>query len=52
MRLMPRQSVPSLEFDLLGGGRWSLAEQKPRHFTMIVFYRGCTARCAASTRAS
>jgi peroxiredoxin len=37
---MPRQSVPSLEFDLLGGGRWSLALQRPQNFTMIVFYRG------------
>jgi len=40
MRLMPRQPVPSLEFDLVGGGRWSLSEQKPQNFTMIVFYRG------------
>jgi peroxiredoxin len=40
MRLMPRKPVPSLEFDLVGGGRWSLAAQKPQNFTMIVFYRG------------
>jgi peroxiredoxin len=40
MRLMPRQPVPALEFDTLGGGRWSLAGQKPQNFTMIVFYRG------------
>jgi peroxiredoxin len=40
MRLIPRQPVPSLEFDLLGGGRWSLAEQKPERFSMVVFYRG------------
>lgn len=40
MRPMPRKPLPSLEFDLLGGGRWSLAEQKPDKFTMIVFYRG------------
>jgi peroxiredoxin len=37
---MPRQPVPALEFDTLGGGRWSLAGQKPQNFTMIVFYRG------------
>jgi peroxiredoxin len=37
---MPRKPLPSLEFDLLGGGRWSLAEQKSDKFTMIVFYRG------------
>jgi len=40
MRLMPRQPVPALEFDLVGGGHWSLAEQKPQNFTMVVFYRG------------
>lgn len=36
----PRQAVPQLEFDTLGGPRWSLAAQKPQHFTMVVFYRG------------
>ena len=40
MALLPRKPVPSLEFDLVGGGRWSLAAQKPAHFTMVVFYRG------------
>ena len=38
--LFPRQPVPSLDLPLVGGGTWSLAEQKPKHFTMIVFYRG------------
>jgi peroxiredoxin len=38
--LKPRQPVPALEFDTLGGTRWSLAEQHPQHFTMVVFYRG------------
>ncbi len=38
--LKPRLPVPALEFDTLGGARWSLAEQHPRHFTMVVFYRG------------
>ena len=38
--LVPRKPVPSLEFDTLGGGRWSLEAQVPRLFTMIVFYRG------------
>lgn len=37
--LKPRQPVPALEVDTLGG-RWSLAEQTPQHFTMVVFYRG------------
>ena len=40
MPLKPRQPVPVLEFDTIGGGRWSLAMQKPQHLTMIVFYRG------------
>jgi peroxiredoxin len=40
MSLLPRKPVPSLEFDLVGGGRWSLAAQKPQNFTMVVFYRG------------
>ena len=40
MPLKPRQPVPALEFDTVGGGHWSLAAQKPQNFTMIVFYRG------------
>jgi peroxiredoxin len=40
MRLIPRQSVPSLEFDLLGSGRWNLKDDTPERFNMIVFYRG------------
>lgn len=40
MALKPRQPVPALEVDTLGGGRWKLAEQKPLNFSMIVFYRG------------
>ncbi len=40
MHLMPRKPVPPLEVDTLGGGRWRLAERKPQHFTMLVFYRG------------
>ncbi|MEC9367838.1 MAG: peroxiredoxin-like family protein [Pseudomonadota bacterium] len=38
--LIPRQPVPALSLPTVGGGTWTLAEQKPRHFTMIVFYRG------------
>jgi peroxiredoxin len=38
--LKPRKPVPTLEFDTVGGGRWSLAAQKPQNFTMVVFYRG------------
>jgi len=39
-RLMPRQPVPPLEIDTLGGSRWVLADQRPAAFTMLVFYRG------------
>ena len=38
--LMPRQKVPSLSVPLVGGGTWSLADQTPESFTMVVFYRG------------
>lgn len=38
--LMPRQPVPELEVGLAEGGTWRLADQKPKTFTMIVFYRG------------
>ena len=38
--LKPRKPVPALEFDTVGGGRWSLAAQKPQNFSMVVFYRG------------
>lgn len=38
--LVPRQPVPDLAVDLVGGGTWSLAKQKPENFTMVVFYRG------------
>jgi peroxiredoxin len=40
MPIKPRQPVPELAFETLGGGRWSLAAQTPQHFTMVVFYRG------------
>lgn len=38
--LIPRQPVPDLSLPLAGGGRWRLSDQKPKHFTMLVFYRG------------
>ena len=40
MPIKPRQPAPELAFDALGSSRWSLAEQSPQHFTMVVFYRG------------
>ena len=38
--LLPRQRVPDLSLRLAGGGSWRLSDQKPRHFTMLAFYRG------------
>ena len=37
--LKPRESVPALDVETLDGS-WSLADQNPENFTMIVFYRG------------
>lgn len=37
--LKPRQPVPALEVETLDGP-WSLADQDPDNFTMLVFYRG------------
>lgn len=38
--IFPRQPVPDLSVPTVGGGTWTLAEQTPQNFTMIVFYRG------------
>ena len=37
--LKPREPVPALEVETLDGP-WSLAEQNPENFTIVVFYRG------------
>ena len=37
--LKPRQAVPELNLSTLQGA-WSLSEQDPENFTMVVFYRG------------
>ncbi|MDA9983094.1 AhpC/TSA family protein [Gammaproteobacteria bacterium] len=37
--LKPREPVPALEVETLSGP-WSLAEQNPENFIMVVFYRG------------
>lgn len=42
--LIPRQRVPDLSLPLAGGGSWRLSDQKPKHFTMVVFYRGVHCR--------
>ncbi len=36
----PRQRVPALSVPTVDGGTWTIGEQKPRNFTLIVFYRG------------
>jgi peroxiredoxin len=38
--LKPRQPVPSLEVDLVGGGRFVLAAETPERFSLLLFYRG------------
>ncbi len=38
--LMPRMPVPALRVALAGGGRYDLAAERPKLFSMIVFYRG------------
>ena len=37
---VPTQPAPSLEVDLVGGGRFVLADSTPKNFTLVVFYRG------------
>jgi peroxiredoxin len=39
-RLIPRQPVPALEVATLDRGTWRLADQRPKNFTLVVFYRG------------
>lgn len=39
-RLAPDQAVPALAVPLAGGGEFALANEQPRNFTMLVFYRG------------
>lgn len=38
--LMPSEPAPNLSVATTGGGRWTLSDQKPEGFTMVVFYRG------------
>ena len=39
-KLMPDTQAPALSLPLVGGGTWSLADQTPKNFTMVIFYRG------------
>jgi len=38
--LIPRQPVPALAVPLVGGGRFDIVNERPEHFTFVVFYRG------------
>ena len=40
MGLIPNRVVPFLDLPLVGGGRWTLAANPPKHFSMLLFYRG------------
>ena len=39
-RLVPGASVPSLRVGTVGGPCWRLCDQKPKNFTLVLFYRG------------
>lgn len=39
-RLMPSAPVPPLKVRTVGGPCWRLCDQKPKNFTLVVFYRG------------
>ena len=38
--IKPREKAPSLEINLVNNTKWSLENQTPKNFTLIVFYRG------------
>jgi peroxiredoxin len=38
--LIPRQPVPALALPTVAHGHYSLQDETPRHFTLLVFYRG------------
>jgi peroxiredoxin len=37
---MPGDAMPGIEARLAGGGRWTLAGEKPDKLTLLAFYRG------------
>ncbi len=39
-KLLPRQPVPTLSVNTISGQTWTLADQAPERFAMVVFYRG------------
>ena len=38
--LIPRQPVPELKVETVGGRTWKMSEQSPKNFTLVVFFRG------------
>lgn len=38
--LLPRRFTPHLAVETLDNGSWTLTEQRPERFTLLVFYRG------------
>ena len=38
--LIPTQQAPSLEVPTLAHGDFTLAQQTPQNFTMVVYFRG------------
>ena len=38
--LFPRQPVPPLNVNLAGGGLFDLRSERPKHFALLLFYRG------------
>lgn len=40
IRPTPKHKAPQLQFPLIEGNQWNLAEEHPENFTLIVFYRG------------
>lgn len=39
-KVLPRSKVPALSVPTVAGQTWTLSEQKPERFTLVVFYRG------------
>lgn len=40
MKLIPTKKVPSLIIPRVADGKWTLADQRPENFLLLVFYRG------------
>lgn len=40
VRLLPGSRAPALKVPLARGGRWSLSDQAPENFTLVVVFRG------------